>query len=50
MKSLIEEFRGLQISAKKGTNMTKRDIAGYLNVDYKTLYNWQNTSQIYIKQ
>lgn len=21
--------------------MTKRDIAGYLNVDTKTLYNWQ---------
>lgn len=21
--------------------MTKRDIAGYLNVDYKTLYNWE---------
>ncbi len=21
--------------------MTKRDIAGYLNIDYKTLYNWQ---------
>lgn len=21
--------------------MTKRDIAGYLNVDYKTLYNWK---------
>ena len=21
--------------------MTKRDIAGYLNVDIKTLYNWQ---------
>ena len=21
--------------------MTKRDIAGYLNIDYKTLYNWE---------
>lgn len=21
--------------------MTKRDIAGYLNIDIKTLYNWQ---------
>lgn len=21
--------------------MTKRDIAGYLNIDMKTLYNWQ---------
>ena len=21
--------------------MTKRDIAGFLNVDIKTLYNWQ---------
>ncbi|MGZ8548944.1 MAG: hypothetical protein ACXW33_10075, partial [Sulfuricurvum sp.] len=27
---------------KKGSfNMTKRDIAGYLNVDMKTLYNWE---------
>ncbi|MEA2050606.1 MAG: hypothetical protein U9O56_07740 [Campylobacterota bacterium] len=21
--------------------MTKRDIAGYLSIDYKTLYNWE---------
>ena len=21
--------------------MTKRDIAGFLNIDYKTLYNWE---------
>jgi len=21
--------------------MSKRDIAGYLNIDYKTLYNWK---------
>lgn len=27
---------------KKGSEaMTKRDIAGYLNVDMKTLYNWE---------
>lgn len=27
---------------KKGNfKMTKRDIAGYLNVDIKTLYNWE---------
>jgi hypothetical protein len=26
---------------KKGSYMTKRDIAGFLNVDIKTLYNWE---------
>lgn len=26
---------------KKGNFMTKRDIAGFLNVDIKTLYNWE---------
>ena len=30
--------------------MTKRDIAGYLGIDYKTLFNWEKIDQIYIKQ
>ena len=32
-----------KLATKKGAKMkmTKRDIAGFLNIDYKTLYNWQ---------
>jgi len=30
-----------KVIGKKGNFMTKRDIAGYLGVDTKTLYNWE---------
>lgn len=30
-----------KVIGKKGSFMTKRDIAGYLGVDTKTLYNWE---------
>lgn len=31
-----------------GNNLTKRDIAGILNVDTKTLYNWKkNKPELY---
>ena len=30
-----------KVPVKKGILMTKRDIAGFLNVDMKTLYNWK---------
>jgi len=30
-----------KVIGKKGNFMTKRDIAGFLGVDTKTLYNWE---------
>ena len=34
--------------AKMGNNLSKRDIAGILNIDTKTLYNWKkNKPELY---